>query len=117
MKKKIKLLLIVCTLCVSVLALTGCGKKEKIDSKIIGTWEQSEEDMKYTYVLKENGTGTYSTDNGSVRLTKNLTYKTTGGILLITYENNQETVELPYTIKDNTLTIKSSNEDVIYNKK
>ena len=72
-----------------VLSLAGCASKEK--SPLVGTWEytDAEYDMGAVYVLKDDGTGTYTMKVGEEEVTYELKYEVKDGHLLIRYVNNE----------------------------
>ena len=107
MKKR---LLFIFVVCIGILTLTGCGKKQSV----VGTWEWSEDGVSATYILNEDGTGSYTLFDGEESETVELTYEVEKNMLLITYNNDSSAVyELPFTFKDNALAIEDSNEDVL----
>lgn len=111
MKRYVKGLLVIFVFLAGFLTLTGCGKKtgnSGIDSQVIGTWESESEGIKTTYVLNEDGTGTYTIAFGDQADEKKLTYKTENNKLLITFEGDTDVYESEYQLKDGNLIIKDS---------
>lgn len=99
-----------------IFTLTGCFNK--VDSKIVGTWEYNENGMSAIYVLKDDGTGSYDITVADGNSFQKLTYETKDGKLFIIFEGDKDVFELPYKIRDNSLVITDSlNQEVVYNKK
>ena len=128
--KTFKKLLFVFVILVGMFTLVGCGKEKDsfkettkeektIDTQVIGTWDYTEEDvMTAIYVLNEDGTGTYTITVGENTVEKTVEYYTKDGVLYINYDGEEDTYELPYSIKDGDLVIVDSlGEDVVYVKK
>ena len=71
------------------LSLAGCGKKE--ENSLVGTWEYSdtESGIGADYVLKDDGTGTYTMKVGETEITYELKYEVKDGHLLVRYVNNE----------------------------
>ena len=103
------LLLVLATL----LAAAGCGKKAE---SLVGTWEYASEEMGMSavYVLKADGTGTYTLKVGEEEVVYELKYETKDGHLLVTFVNNEifteeDVLDSEYALKDaNTLVIKDT---------
>jgi uncharacterized lipoprotein YehR (DUF1307 family) len=72
-----------------LLSLAGCGKKE--ENSLVGTWEYSdtESGIGAVYVLKDDGTGTYTMKVGETEVTYELKYEVKDGHLLVRYVNNE----------------------------
>ena len=95
------------------LAAAGCGKKAE---SLVGTWEYTSEEMGMSavYVLKADGTGTYTLKVGEETVVYELKYETKDGHLLVTFVNNEifteeDVLDSEYTLKDaNTLVIKDT---------
>lgn len=111
MKKSIYFIIVLTTL---LLLLTGCKDKKNI----IGTWERKEEEIIITYVLKKDGTGSYSETVDEKTTTATFTYVDDNNMLLITFDGEEDVYEYPYTLKDKTLIIhETSDDELIYHKK
>ena len=78
-------------LMVLVLILVGCGKKDGGAASLVGTWEYTDEEsgIGAVYVLKEDGTGTYTMKVGEETVVYELKYEAKDGHLLVTYVNNE----------------------------
>ena len=95
------------------LAAAGCGKKAE---SLVGTLEYTSEEMGMSavYVLKADGTGTYTLKVGEETVVYELKYETKDGHLLVTFVNNEifteeDVLDSEYTLKDaNTLVIKDT---------
>ena len=108
MKKYLRVLLVALVLSVSVLGLTGCGKKEE-KITIVGKW-QSKEYSSYVYTFNKDGTGEYSG--------MKFTYTTEGDKISIQYEGSTVPFESTYEINGKELNIKDSfGNDTIYIRK
>ena len=120
MKKVVKNLLFTLVLFGEIFTLTGCNKKEvkkeeKLDNKIIGTWKWKDKGVSSTYVFKKNKKGSYTLTVANHSSSKDFTYKTQEGKLLIKYKNNVS--ESDYKVNKETLIIKDSDEEEFkYNK-
>ena len=118
MRKEFRNSLLVLLLVLSLFTTLGCSKKSNIDSKVIGTWEHNDEALKAIYVLKKDGTGSYTMTVGENTVEKKVDYYTKVGQLFINYDKDPDTFELEYSIKNNSLVIIDSlNEEVVYKKK
>lgn len=108
MKKGMKSLLLVVVLVSSIFILGGCGKDYK--KELIGTWVFTDPDGAYSarYILKEDGTGTYTITVGEVSDEKNITYKTDGKVIYMTFENDTDVFENKYRIENNNLIVTDS---------
>ena len=72
-----------------LLSAAGCGKKA--EPSMVGTWEytDAENDIGAVYVLKDDGTGTYTMKVGDTEVVYELKYETKDDHLLVTYVNNE----------------------------
>ena len=70
-------------------AASGCGRQET--NSLPGTWEYRDEEngIGAVYVLKNDGTGTYTMTVGDSEVTYELKYEAKDGHLLVTYVNNE----------------------------
>ena len=107
-----------------LLSLAGCGKKE--ENSLVGTWEYSDtgSGIGAVYVLKDDGTGTYTMKVGDTEVTYELKYEVKDHHLLVTYVNNEiftedDVFDSEFSFKDaNTLIIKdSSGMEMVFVKK
>ena len=99
-------LLFTLVLLVGVVALTGCGKKEKKDP-IVGKWALGS----FVYTFNSDGTCNYSAAG-------DCTYKINGDKISITYDGMTVPFESTFSIDGNKLNIKDSfGNDTIYTKK
>ncbi len=124
MKKQFKRIILVLVWFIGIIALTGCKKDENvkvnkdIDSKIVGTWNYEESGLIGKYVLKGDGTGTYTYGTSENKVTKKITYKTEKGKLKYTFEGDTDEFEQEYYFKGKDLIIKDSfGTELIYKKK
>ena len=87
--KKISAVLAALLVFAMLLSLAGCGKKE--ENSLVGTWEYSdtESGIGAVYVLKDDGTGTYTMKVGETEVTYELKYEVKDGHLLVRYVNNE----------------------------
>lgn len=103
MKKK---LFITLTLCVGILALTGCGKQ----NPIVGKWAYGS----FVYTFNADGTCQYDASGTIMKCT----YKTDGDKLSILYDGYDVSFDTTYSIDGNKLNVKDSlGNDTIYNRK
>ena len=76
-----------------VVSLPGCGRTDSAKSAnpLSGTWEytDAEYDISTVYVLKDDGTGTYTMKVGDTEVVYELKYETKDDHLLVTYVNNE----------------------------
>ena len=88
--KKITAILAVVLALAMLFALAGCGAK-KDEDPMVGTWEYNdpESGLGAVYVLKDDGTGTYTMKVGEEEVTYELKYEVKDGHLLVTYVNNE----------------------------
>ena len=106
---KVKSLLVVAVLFVSVFLLAGCGKKEEKDP-IIGSWAQGS----WVYTFNEDKTCSYEYSGSKMECT----YEKDGENLSILYKGNTVPFKTTFKIEGNKLTIKDSlDKDVVYEKK
>ena len=107
-----------------IFSLTGCGKGN--DTSLAGTWEYSEPEngIGAVYVLKDNGTGTYTIKVGETEVTYELKYEAKDGHLLVRYVNNEifseeDVFDSEFRFKDSkTLIIKdTSGEELVFVRK
>ena len=91
--KKISAMLAVVLVLVLVLSVAGCSKKA--DASLTGVWEYADEEnaIDAIYDLKNDGTGTYTMKVGEEEVTYELKYEVKDGHLLVTYVNNETSVE------------------------
>ncbi len=114
--KKIKNLLIAITI-ISLVTLTGCGKKENKDP-LIGTWEYKDNYMSATFVFKEKGKGTYTLATGSNKATQNITYEKDDKNISIIYGEATVPFKTTYRIEDDTfIMLDSLDNEIKYKKK
>ena len=106
MKKTVRLMALVMVLVMLCAALSACGKK--LDSKVVGTWEYNEGSLGAIYVLNADGTGTYTIKAGTETSKQNITYKTEGGKLLITFEGDTDVFEMPYSFSGADMIVKDT---------
>ncbi len=82
------------------------------DTNIVGSWEYK--DGGFTYIFKDDGTGTYDVSGSLMKFT----YEADGSTLSILYENSTEPMELEYELDGDKLNVKDSmGNDTIYNRK
>lgn len=106
MKKYLKVIAVVL---IGVLFLAGCKKENK--NPLIGSWKYEGSD--YTYIFKEDGSGTYSYGESVMEFT----YTTEGDKISILYKGNTAPFETTFTIEGNKLNMKDSfGNDTIYKK-
>ena len=121
MKKLLAILLILTLVCVALVACgatkqeaaqeTGASQQQEevagnTSASIVGTWTY--ESGGYTYVFKEDGTGTYCD-------TMEFTYEVDGNKLSILYTGNTAPFETEFSIDGNKLNIIDSlGNDTIY---
>ena len=72
-----------------LLSAAGCGKKA--EPSMVGTWEytDAENDIGAVYVLKDDGTGTYTMNVAGTEVVYELRYEVKDGHLLVSYVNNE----------------------------
>ena len=101
MKNLTKKLLVFLVLLMSVVMLTGCGKKneenKEASNSLIGTWV--DENETYTYEYKEDGKAVM---NG-----KEATYSIEGDTLTIKYEDSTKLYKYKYTVNNTSLTLEN----------
>ena len=108
--KKTRIIMSLLLIFALILTLAACGKK---GDSLVGTWEYKEEElgMGAVYVLKDDGTGTYTIIVGDQEVTYELKYEVKDGHLLVRFVNNDiftddDLFDMDYTLKDqNTLII------------
>ena len=109
---------------VIVFAVAGCGRTD--ENSLVGTWEytDTENSISAVYVLKDDGTGTYTMKVGEEDVPYELKYEVKDGHLLVTYVNNEtfsedDVFDNEFSFKDsNTLVIKDSfGEEMTFVKK
>ena len=113
--KKITAILAVVLALAMLFALAGCGAK-KDEDPMVGTWEYNdpESGLGAVYVLKDDGTGTYTMKVGDQEVTYELKYEVQDGHLLVRYVNNEyftedDVFDSEFSFKDsNTMIIKDS---------
>ena len=99
--KKILLIIAVC-----LLTITGCQKK----TGLIGSWVHDN----YVYTFNKDNTGSYTAYSNVLEFT----YEDKGDKVTIRYKGNTSSVDFPYKIEKNKLTIKDSfGNDIIYKRK
>lgn len=122
--KKSRVILAVLLIFSMIFSLTGCGKGK--NNSLAGTWEYSdtENGIGAEYVLKDDGTGTYTMKVGETEVTYELKYETKDGHLLVRYVNNEifseeDVFDSEFRFKDSkTLIIKdTSGEELIFVRK
>lgn len=89
--KRMNAILALLMVLVMAFSLAGCGSKAKSEEpSVVGTWEYSDDeiDMGAVYVLKDDGTGTYTMIVGEENVTYELKYEVKDGHLLVVYVNN-----------------------------
>ena len=112
--KKISAILMVLLVFTMVLSLTGCGSKD--ENSLVGTWEYSDTEygLGAVYVLKDDGTGTYTMKVGEEEVTYELKYEVKDGHLLVSYVNNEifsedDVFDSEFSFKDSkTMIVKDS---------
>lgn len=114
--KKIVSVIAMIVIIMGVLTLTGCGKKDKNESKssIVGVWKvESEENYDFRYVFNDDGTGYYAYMENQLPFT----YEDKGDKVVIVYSGNPIESEIEYRIEGNTLIIKNEfGKEIKYNK-
>ena len=87
--KKLSMLLAVVLVLALALSVTACGGK-KAENTLVGTWEYTDAEygLDAAYVLKDDGTGTYTMKVGEEEVTYELKYEVRDGHLLVTFVNN-----------------------------
>ncbi len=111
-----------------VVSLPGCGRTDSAKSAnpLSGTWEytDAEYDISTVYVLKDDGTGTYTMKVGDTEVVYELKYETKDDHLLVTYVNNEifteeDVFDSPFRFSDpDTLILKDSfGEELTYVRK
>ncbi len=122
--RRICFVLAVLLVLTAALASAGRGKSGK--DSLVGTWEytSSEYGINAVYVLKADGTGTYTLKVGEAESNYELKYETKDGHLLVTFVNDEifteeDVLDSEYTLKDkNTLVIKdTSGEEMTFIRK
>ena len=122
--RRICFVLAVLLVLTAALASAGCGKSGK--DSLVGTWEytSSEYGINAVYVLKADGTGTYTLKVGEAESNYELKYETKDGHRLVTFVNDEifteeDVLDSEYTLKDkNTLVIKdTSGEEMTFIRK
>lgn len=106
--KKLIALVLVLTLCATVLA--ACGDKEKKAEKpltLVGTWEYSGMDCHYTF--NDDGTGVYY----FIGAEQKFTYTDNGDSVTIQFETSDFPSDHAYEIKGKTLLIEDSFGDMV----
>ena len=107
-----------------IFSLAGCSKVN--NNSLAGTWEYSDADNSIgaVYVLKDDGTGTYTMKVGETEVTYELKYEAKDGHLLVRYVNNEifseeDVFDSEFRFKDSkTLIIKdTSGEELIFVRK
>ena len=107
MKKKTLFLSLVL---ISMIVLSGCGKKTKKNT-IVGKWAHS---SGYTYTFNEDKTCSYGIAGASMKCT----YKVDGDKLSILYDGNTVSFDTTYSIDGDELNVKDSlGNDTIYKRK
>ena len=103
-----KSLLILATLFVGILTITGCNQQKK--DPIIGSWAHES----WVYTFNEDKTCSYEYSGSKMECT----YEIDGENLSILYKGNTAPFKTTFKIENNKLTIKDSlNKDVVYDKK
>ena len=104
--------------------MTSCGKKEeeqeekKIDPEVIGTWEYTSEGIDAIYVLEKDGTGSYTITVEDNTIVKEVDFYTEDSKLMINYDKDPDTFELPYRVEGDVLIVTDSlEEELEYYKK
>ena len=122
--KKVSIILAVLLVIAIAVSAAGCGKTE--GNSLTGTWEylDKETGISAKYVLKDDGTGTYTMNTTGEDVTYELKYEAKDGHLLVTYVNNEifsedDVFDSEYSFKDaKTLIIKDSfGEELTFVKK
>lgn len=98
-----------------IFALAACGAK-KNENSLAGTWEYTDAEygISTVYVLKDDGTGTYTLKTEEAEDTLAIKYEAKDGHLLVTYTDSEDYTEddvfdSEFSFKDaNTLIIKDS---------
>ena len=107
--KSFKKVLVCLVVALSVVVLSGCGKKG-----LVGKWTNDYAGYTFTYTFNSDGTGTYDSAGTLMKFT----YTTDGDKISILYEGNTVTWDTTYEIKGNELNVKDSNgKDTIYKRK
>ena len=122
--KRTRVVLAILLIFLMIPALAGCGKKD--ENSLAGTWEyaDAEYDIGAVYVLKDDGTGTYTMKVGDTEVTYELKYEVQDGHLLVRYVNNEifsedDVFDSEFSLKDaKTMIIKDSlGEELVFNRK
>lgn len=111
--KKYRSLIAAVLMLVMVLAIAGCGKKS---NSLVGTWEYKDEatGLGAVYVLKDDGTGTYTMTVGDQTVEYKLKYEVQDNHLLVRYVENEtfsedDVFDNEFNLKDSkTLIVKDS---------
>ena len=126
MKKALVLVLILALACVFMAACGGSGNGggSAADNSIVGTWnyEDTEYGIASSYVLNEDGTGTYYIKAGDQEVTYELKYEFKDSHLLVTFVNNEvftedDVFDFEVTFQDpETIVVKdtASEEELTY---
>ena len=126
--KKIYYLLAALLVIAVVVSLPGCGRTDSAKSAnpLSGTWEYTDAEygISTVYVLKDDGTGTYTMKVGEEEVVYELKYEVQDGHLLVTYVNNEifteeDVFDSPFRFSDpDTLILKDSfGEELTYVRK
>ena len=117
--KKFSKLLLVSVLFVSVLLVSGCGKKD-YKKDVAGTYEGTytklvgddtkNTDEEFSLVLKEDGTGTHNRDGGSF----NVEWDFDGEKFTLTDKFGALTIDYTGTLKDGKLQIYNGDPEDIW---
>ena len=126
MKRIISLVLVVMLLGTCGL-LVGCGKSgdkkatnekytdakgHELDGNLIGKWKCKFGGSDYVYTFKKDGTGVYDVAGTKMNIAEWYTEK---AVLKIKFNPDDASMDLPYKLKGDKLTVKDSlDEDVVY---
>ena len=122
--KRTRVVLAILLIFLMIPALAGCGKKD--ENSLAGSWgyADAEYDIGAVYVLKDDGTGTYTMKVGDTEVTYELKYEVQDGHLLVRYVNNEifsedDVFDSEFSLKDaKTMIIKDSlGEELVFNRK
>lgn len=112
--RKLRAVLAALLVFVMVFAMAACGAK-KNENSLVGTWEytDAEDAIGAVYVLKDDGTGTYTIKAGEQEVSMSIKYEAKDGHLLVTFVDSEiygdDVFDNEFSFKDaNTLIVKDS---------
>ncbi len=100
--------------------VTGCEDND--DDPLVGTWDVATIDgralpdgVSMTVVLNKNGTGVRTMTNRGESVTFNFSWSKGAGVLVVV--EGGDTVNIPYTLAGNMLTIVAEGDTIVLNRR